>query len=483
MTEHFYRYRPIKAVLDEFHELENQEIYFSTTDELNDPMEGFKDLFWLGDEVVWRNFLKHYVLCLLETAYYCFIIDDQFDIDIVRNIVFSVPQELPEAPIREVYQRVSVEFLAEPAVKTFLSLMAARTTPVRRSELTGYLRALHGFAMQIVIKEYRERGLLPSQAEGSEPRPREELTQTAIAMMEGVTNFMSSEHHSDNKLEAFFAATEAMSAQLMLINEYNLPNREKRMPVVFLAGRFPMAYVAALDKLVHQDWYVACFTKTAHNHSMWSTYANGHRGACLMFKTTANAGGSPTLVIERVTGVGGRKGEPTTYSSTELPHELQPVRYTAQYPAVDFFRSLGVISEMHMNNFWYRGEDGSFSVCREAVYGDLDAWRSDYWKTFNESALCKTQEWAHEEEYRIVVRSGFDMSTKDKRKLKYRFQDLSGIIFGGTEIEDKLKIMRIIDAKCAKAKRSDFLFFEIRYLPTESRFQLFPLDLLKIKYS
>jgi hypothetical protein len=41
MIEYFYRYRPIKAVLDEFHELENQEIYFSTTDELNDPMEGF----------------------------------------------------------------------------------------------------------------------------------------------------------------------------------------------------------------------------------------------------------------------------------------------------------------------------------------------------------------------------------------------------------------------------------------------------------
>lgn len=73
MTEYFYRYRPIKAVLDEFHELENQEIYFSTTDELNDPMDGFKDLFWRGDEIVWRNFLKHYILCVLQTTSYCVI--------------------------------------------------------------------------------------------------------------------------------------------------------------------------------------------------------------------------------------------------------------------------------------------------------------------------------------------------------------------------------------------------------------------------
>jgi hypothetical protein len=132
MTGYFYRYRPIKAVLDDFHELENQEIYFSTTDEFNDPMEGFKDLFWHGDEIVWRNFLKHYILCILQTANYCFIAADQFDPNILRNIVFWVPQKLPEAPIREIYQRVSAEFLEEPAVNTFPSLIAARTTPVRR---------------------------------------------------------------------------------------------------------------------------------------------------------------------------------------------------------------------------------------------------------------------------------------------------------------------------------------------------------------
>ncbi len=484
MTGHFYRYRPIEAVLHEFHELENQEIYFATTDELNDPMDGFKDLFWSGDEIIWRNFLKHYLLCVLLTANYCFVATDQFDPNVLRKIVFWVPQELPEAPIREVYQRVSIEFLTELAVKKFISLMAARTTPIRRGELTSYLRALHGFAMQIVIKEYHERGLLPPQAQTPEPPSREKLRRSAIALMEGVTRITSSEHPPERISEALFAANEATVAQVMLINEYNLPDRDKQMPIIFLASRFPAAYVAALDKLIHRDWYVACFAKTADNHSMWSTYANGHRGVCLMFKPIANARGAPTLVLERVTGASISKGKPATYSSSEVAHELKSVRYTAQYPAIDFFRSLGSISEMHLNDFWYLGEDGSFSKCRDAVYAGLDAWRNGYWQTFGESALYKTPEWAHEEEYRIVAHSGFDMSTKDKRKLKYRFEDLAGIVFGTrTDVEDKLKIMRIIDAKCAKAKRSDFRFFEIRYLHTESRFQLFPLDLLKIKYS
>jgi hypothetical protein len=51
MADYLYRYRPIERVPDGNHELENQEIYFSAVNELNDPMEGFKDLFWLGDRL------------------------------------------------------------------------------------------------------------------------------------------------------------------------------------------------------------------------------------------------------------------------------------------------------------------------------------------------------------------------------------------------------------------------------------------------
>jgi hypothetical protein len=291
MTEYFYRYRPIKAVLDGFRELENQEIYFSTTDEINDPMEGFKDLFWLGDEIVWRNFLKHYILCVLMTTNRCFGAGEQFDPNVLRNIVFWVPQELPETPIQEVYQRVSTEFLAQSAVKTFLSIAAGRTTPIRRTELTMYLRALHGFALQSVTKEYHERGGLPPQTESSEA-PWEELRRSAIAVIEGVNEAITSTQDPLERMsEALFPATERIFAQIMLLNEYNIPNRD--ISIACLVHRFPMIYVSALDRLVHPDWYVACFTKTAENHSMWSHYADGHRGVCLMFKTTANAAALP----------------------------------------------------------------------------------------------------------------------------------------------------------------------------------------------
>ena len=270
----------------------------------------------------------------------------------------------------------------------------------------------------------------------------------------------------------------------MLISEINFADRDKRMAIAFLANRFTSAYVSAIERLVHRDWYVACFATTPDDHSMWSTYGGGHRGAALMFRPTENTNGAAALRIEMVTGAGGSVGKPITYSKSEAVRQIDPVRYSTEYPVIDFFRSLGTISDSQLNGFWYRGESGEMSACRAAVYGNEDAWRSAYWKTFGESALYKMPEWKHEQEQRIVIHSGFDMSTKDKRKLKYRFEDLAGIVFGAkADFEDKLKIMRIVDRKCAATGRTDFKFFQMRYLPTQSRFQLFEMGLLKCEYS
>lgn len=60
----FYRYRSVDTFLGERQELEQQQIYFASPEQLNEPIEGFKDLYWFGDEIVWRNLLKHYLLSL-----------------------------------------------------------------------------------------------------------------------------------------------------------------------------------------------------------------------------------------------------------------------------------------------------------------------------------------------------------------------------------------------------------------------------------
>ena len=127
------------------------------------------------------------------------------------------------------------------------------------------------------------------------------------------------------------------------------------------------------------------------------------------------------------------------------------------YPEIDFFNSIGRLPIPLLNAVWYTGEGGERSVCRGARALDTDAWRQKYWESFQSGATRKTSEWAHEQEHRLLLWSSMD-SFKDKasRKLNYKFSDLSGIIFGArTATVDKLKTMRIVEAKCRAENRTD----------------------------
>ena len=82
MQEPIYRYRPMKSVLGEFQELEKQEIYFASIDELNDPMEGFVSPFYKGCDIHWI-YLLNFILW-------------KFSINILKNIIqgFIFPKSI-----------------------------------------------------------------------------------------------------------------------------------------------------------------------------------------------------------------------------------------------------------------------------------------------------------------------------------------------------------------------------------------------------
>ena len=46
-----YRLRSMARLFGESQELEKQTIYFASAEKLNDPMEGFRDIFWQGDRI------------------------------------------------------------------------------------------------------------------------------------------------------------------------------------------------------------------------------------------------------------------------------------------------------------------------------------------------------------------------------------------------------------------------------------------------
>ncbi len=146
MTE-FYRFRSTKYILGEkYQELKNQNIYFAPPTDLNDPMEGFKDIFWSGDNVVWRNLFKHYMLCLINSACLALIDTTTFDAKLLDNIVFAVPEDLPDADIRFVYQEACQDFFYRSALHHLLRYLSKHKRKIRKEELISYIRSIHPYS-------------------------------------------------------------------------------------------------------------------------------------------------------------------------------------------------------------------------------------------------------------------------------------------------------------------------------------------------
>lgn len=474
MISHLYRFRPTDAVLDQFEELAKQEIYFAAPEKLNDPMEGYKDVFWSGDFIVWRNLIRHYLLCLIQTTFLCYVMGPKFDSGDLKTLVFSSPEKLPDATERAIFQKMCEVFRADVHIQNFLETLSKRPTPVRRDELTHYLRSLHPFALSVMMTEFEQRGV-----QGLFRDP-DALRAQATNMKEAVARVAALKPAEADVAEELFLGSELMMAQMELIHDYNTAPPPEARAALFLMRDFPASYVRALDELIHPPYFAACFVANPADASMWATYGASHTGVCLKFKTVADGAGHPALNLNAIRGWRGLEMEPI-YSF--LPHQFHKMNYSQTYPEIDFFNSIGRLPIPIMNAVWYRGEGGELSSCRAARSGDTEAWRRNYWEAFQTGATCKTAEWEHEQEYRLLLWSSLHNFQDDaSRKLRYNFADLAGIIFGTkTAAEDKLKIMRIVADKCKAEGRNDFEFHQVQYSRRERRFRIAPLGLIRFQ--
>lgn len=156
----FYRIRSTDALLGKFQELERQEIYLASSQELNDPMEGYKDVFWLGDVVLWRNLFRHYMLNLAHAIIQATLTPDgQWEepkLDVSRSL-----DDLPTPALREMFIQMSEMFFAEPASEAALRGLAALKHPLGPASVTLLLTALHPAAVNTVLKALVINGLIP----------------------------------------------------------------------------------------------------------------------------------------------------------------------------------------------------------------------------------------------------------------------------------------------------------------------------------
>jgi hypothetical protein len=469
MTDFLYRFRSTAALLDGYHELENQEIYFSPPKDLNDPMEGFKNILWRGDRILWANLLNHYLLCFMHAVMVAYI--GGFDHEFTENdCLLHSELSLPGPEWRKIFHEICEGFFQHQDVAGLPDLLSTRKSGVRRNELTFYLYILNHNAYNAVLATLQSHGLIsvpPALIEHWEPIGYKQIfndLETLELEHPEQTDLGEAMSEKANRL----LTKKTLAAEYNMMVEYNSTILKCPQAMRTITLGFPEFYVSQLEKLIYADWYAACFVGNHTHSAMWGHYGDGHRGVCLKFKTQANASGLPSIQLIQITGLQGNEGGINEY----VPHQFHEVRYQTNFVEIDFFRSLGRLNKSEWD-YWYKDSAGNISLSGKDVLDDLDSWRAKYWDDFSAMMTTKLPDWEQENEYRLtLVMTIQSLAEISSRRLKYRFEDLQGIIFGiKTSNSDKLDIMRIIESKCRAEGRTDFEFYQAYYSSQTNRIE------------
>lgn len=457
-----YRFRSTYNLLDGHHELENQEIYFAPSVDLNDPMEGFLDVFWDGDAIIWENLLKHFLMCMEQVFALNSIAGETKEIKAAQIPVFKNRSVYNTEAAKNVHSQIEEHFFAYDYIKNLPQSLAGRNSAIRRNELIAYLRLVHAYAIQAITLVYQEHGLLNGKTNGKTFADLENFIKANDPLIEILNRAEKESLDTEDMASMFFSIAGKVSTELNLLTAFHNSTLSVNSNKFFLLYEFCEAYVTRIEEMVYPNWYTACFMSGCDNSSVWGHYGEQHKGVCLKFKTEI-VGEKIQFNVERINGY--NDSGPTVGN---MPHTFYKINYENQHVEIDFFKSLGRLQVVTLRSHWYTDKDGNFSKCADPISEDpeiQDRWHADYWNSFYMGATTKLTDWSYENEYRLILTNMLhDFDTVESRKLKYDFNSLEGIIFGiKTTAEDKLKIIRIVDEKCKKYNRTDFNFYQAYY--------------------
>lgn len=159
MGKSFYRFRSTNNLLDGYSELEKQTIYFARPEQLNDPMEGYRDIYWRGDLIAWKNLFAHYVFCLERISSLLLISGEDNKIDADHIPVFGSTDDLPTDSYKNLFRKIKARFLENKYVSALILAISKRSTPIRREELAFYYDCMHIPALKLIFDVYIEENL------------------------------------------------------------------------------------------------------------------------------------------------------------------------------------------------------------------------------------------------------------------------------------------------------------------------------------
>lgn len=456
-TDFMYRFRAMKYLLgEEYEELAKQEIYFSPFGQLNDPMEGFLNISWEGDSIVWGNFFKKYFTTLYWSIEGALLGDEGDDLKKFlttrfnsESLVFLKQDELDE---------LAKEFCKKEFMQTLCNFLSSSDQKISSEELIFFCRLIHFDAIRVIYGRLTLEKHISEEHYGNVLKILDKVVSKDISVALEALAKGKSEHSSFGEVACRFMKN--MQTQQLLIVQCESEKERKVENFIFFG--FTDCFLKSLHELVYPSGLVACFLKKVSNPSLWGYYGDAHYGAALKFKVKEQDNKFSLPLRTRI-GCSGGRDRKITYQYGIVPHTFYQVRYRERYPEVNFFERLGNIPMPEIER-WHHNDFGECSSCREGM-GDMEQWRSSYWREYYEICTTKLEGWKHEEEYRLIKNeTNFSYEDVRDRKLQYEFADLEGIVFGINVLEeDKIKLIKLIKSKCQREKRTDFKFYQARY--------------------
>ena len=470
MTD-FYRFRSVEQLLGKYSELENQTVFFAAMEDLNDPMEGLRDIVWSGDHIVWINLFKDYINCLFWGHNFVAALGPQYPYDLPVRQAWTwnhAPSPQASEMLTDIWERARDEL----HLRQFVTTLEESGRKVRKDELVHYFKTVNLSVSGMILQAFFDNDML-SPPDGYDHKS-EILPLTMPPLPPGT---------DDAILDAMYEEIHARLSVYRESNTWLLDHRNHSDENAVLQRNwerlrinFPEIYVGELSRLIQPDWYVACFTKTPHSSSMWSHYGDGHRGACLIFEfedgtpEDSDESNTPSISLRQITGGSWNKLDEFRDSWRFAPLQFCEVQYGDRPAEVNYFSSMGNITGQDLLDLWYTDEAGNISDLAGHITNEHDGqvWRQRHWAAFRRDLAFKTSEWEYEQEHRLVWYDLFKGDRdKQDRTLTYDFKYLAGIIFGmKMSAVDKRKVIEIITTRCQKNNRDSFPFYQAYYSPT-----------------
>ncbi len=472
-----YRFRPMYSLLEKYNELENEEIYFSSVEELNDPLEDFLAINFDGDKILWTNFLKNYLFCLFQFRLTLALAEDdkEYTADDIHPYYDETLRTISSIKGQKFYD-ICEKILTNEAVQNLVDYLSSQEQPITNTELCLLLQAFHFYFLEVLVSFDRK------------TNNDYEITveHQNLDMLNIILNTIKNSKNSRDLFKFLINFINEMNNNNILLRKLTSSDNSVKEKNFILLLDYPKLYLNKLPEIMFPNPFIACFSKDYRDLSLWGYYADSSKGACLIYKVEEK-NNSLFLPIEKVTTWGG-DGENFWERKEYTELEIKPVAYEKQKPWVSFFRSLGRISHTSLVKYWYSDENQVSEKVKDLVdYDKSNEWRINYWQNISNNINTKHINWKHEQEYRIVEQTMYsDMyDTKDKRKLKYKFSNLRGLIFGiNTSDEDKLETIKILKAKCNNHNIKDFKLYQAIYNNKIGEVEIIPmrtLDCIEIR--